>query len=251
MLEGIPRFPMNFPTLRPAAPRDRRAFTLIELLVVIVIISILAGLLLPVVSKVTNSAYKTSTKAAELQIVGAINSFQTDYGMYPVPTTSQATGTPGTSDLTFLPSVSNAPLFTVLRATEPTGTTQVNTRAVVYFQGQDAKSPTYPKNGFVPTTATSAKSNSNAGGGTSLSPGDYVDSWGNRYGIVMDTDYNNVVANPYSSTAAGADDATVTDGTKVLRFGVAVWTYGTDGKLGNNGTLPTDGTYYDDVVSWQ
>ena len=211
---------------------------------VIVIIGILAGLLLPVVSKVTNNAYKTQTKAAELQVIGAINSFQTDYGAYPVPTGTTNTGT---ADVSFAPTASNATLFQVLRATE-TGTPVVNSRVVGYFQGQDAKSSTYPKGGFVPSTATTAKSNVNAGGGTTLTPGDFVDAWGNRYGVVMDTDYNNVVANPYGTST---DDPTITDGTKVLRFGVAVWTYGTDGYKGNKGTVPTDGTYYDDVVSWQ
>ena len=68
---------------RLVRPR-RAAFTLIELLVVISIIAVLAGLLLPVVSKVTENARKVSAKSTETQIVSAINSFQTDYGQYPV-----------------------------------------------------------------------------------------------------------------------------------------------------------------------
>ena len=222
---------------------------------VIAIISILAGLLLPVVNKVTNNAYKTSTKAAERQIIGAINSFETDYGMYPVPTAAQANLAPNT-DLAFPPTASNAPLFTVLRATEPAGTTMVNTKAVVYFQGQDAKGTTYPKNGFVPSAAAlngnTPKSNSNNTTSVlTLTSGDYVDSWGNRYGIVMDTNYNNVVANPYAAGAPGNDTATVTDSTLVLHFGVAVWTYGTDGYSGSKAAPVAAGNYYDDVVSWQ
>ncbi len=50
---------------------------------VISIIAVLAGLLLPVVSKVTENARKVSAKSTETQIVSAVNSFQTDYGQYP------------------------------------------------------------------------------------------------------------------------------------------------------------------------
>ncbi len=53
---------------------------------VISIIAVLAGLLLPVVSKVTENARKVSAKSTETQIVSAVNSFQTDYGQYPVAT---------------------------------------------------------------------------------------------------------------------------------------------------------------------
>lgn len=60
------------------------AFTLIELLTVIAVIGILAGILIPTVSAVRNSASKAKTKVQFAQFAAAIESFRSAYGHYPV-----------------------------------------------------------------------------------------------------------------------------------------------------------------------
>jgi prepilin-type N-terminal cleavage/methylation domain-containing protein len=63
--------------------RPRRGFTLIELLVVISIIAILAGLLLPVISKARTTAKIAQAKVEINGIAAAISKYEADYSRYP------------------------------------------------------------------------------------------------------------------------------------------------------------------------
>ena len=211
---------MNFPL---SARRSSGAFTLIELLVVITIIAVLAGLLLPVVSKVTTNAQKVQAKSTEMQIVAAIKSFQTDYGIYPVmPTYSNN----GTSDTTYgASSPTSSKLMDILRADgqgdDATGTT-LNTRRVVYIEMPVAKNLSSPKNGIG-------------------QDGQPYDPWGTPYIIVIDSNYDNAITNPYTGTSAGFNP---------INTGAIVWSLGVD-KQGGQGSSKTSGTGLDDVISWQ
>ena len=222
---------------------------------VITIIAVLAGLLLPVVNSVQTTAKKTSTKSTEMQIVAAVNAYQTDYSQYPVPAAAAAANPPNdfTYDMTANP---NHVLFDVLRAlnvsTDP-NTGSLNARRTVYFESKNVKNVTSPHDGFIITGSPTGNNS------VPLHVGDLVDPFGNLYYIRVDSNYTNAVKNPYADdTATATDNASATPTTTdltLLRTGVVVYSYGVDGKIGNNGDKGTSPTWTptpgDDVVSWQ
>jgi prepilin-type N-terminal cleavage/methylation domain-containing protein len=83
--------------------RSLRGFTLIELLVVISIIAILAGLLLPAISRAKLAALKTTAKTDMKNLGTAISQYEADNSRFPVG--PQATGA---TDLTW--GLTNSPL---------------------------------------------------------------------------------------------------------------------------------------------
>ena len=250
---------MHTPEQRlPRHSSRQSAFTLIELLVVITIIGILAGLLLPVTSSVMKTARKTSARATEQQIVAAVNNYKTEYGAYPVPVTQ---GSAATNDYTYTADASggnnNGQLFDVLRAlndtTSPdTPTGSLNTRKVIYFEAKNVKNVTVPKDGFVAIQAASGNA------GVSLNIGDLVDPFGNLFGVRIDANYTGAIKNPYAESGKDASDDVSTPANSqdqsILRTGVVAFSYGVDGKIGDNGnagSTPYTPTPGDDVVSWQ
>jgi prepilin-type N-terminal cleavage/methylation domain-containing protein len=198
---------------------EPNAFTLIELLVVITIIIILMAFLFPAFRGVQNQAKIAQAKNDLTQIVTAVNAFYTEYGKYPVADADQGT------EKTF--SATNRQLMDILRSipgndpspTDPT-TNKYNLRKIVFLQPPNVKSD----------TAGSRRS------GVSPTDGNYYDPWGGIYSIRIDSDYNNQVANPYTSNAGATPN---------LQAGVIAWS------LGNDVVQGTDFKASDDVISWQ
>ena len=191
---------------------DRKAaFTLAELLLVIVIIVILAGLIFPVFQGVLERAKKLQAKNDLTQIVTAVNAFYTEYGRYPTSATTDATATYGPGGST----TENGGLFNELRAT---GLFTLNTRQIVFISPPDAKDQ------------------NNSRSGIKTSTGGYYDPWTTEYAVAMDADYNNQIANPYTSNARATPN---------LQGGVIAWSLGKDRVQG------TDFKASDDVISWQ
>jgi prepilin-type N-terminal cleavage/methylation domain-containing protein len=194
----------------------RDAFTLIELLVVITIIAILLGLLFPAFRGIQDQAKRTQAKNDLTQIVTAVNAFYTEYGKYPLSTTTDTTFGPGGSPTT------NETLFNELRGLSAT---TLNSRQIVFISPPDVKDKSNPRSGIGIDT-------SNAG--------QYFDPWGKNYVIRIDGDYDNQVDNPYSANAGSAPK---------LRSGVIVWSLGKDGTGGSGDKKSASSN--DDVTSWQ
>src|ERR1043166_10248791 len=118
--------------MRPPATHPR-AFTLIELLVVVAIIGILVGLLFPAFKAVQNQARSSQAKNDLTQIVNAVNAFYTDYGKYPISTTTDTTfGPGGTPNNALLNELQGCPTTGAVPPTCSANST-LNTRQIVFM----------------------------------------------------------------------------------------------------------------------
>jgi len=191
------------------------AFTLIELLVVIAIITVLAGFIMTAASSMIDRAKRVQAKNDLTQIVTAVTAFQTEYGVYPSTFAPEMTydGLNGNT---------NDKLFNALRGMDGT----INPRGIVFISPPAVKDNTKPLEGI------------------SGNDGQFYDAWGKPYIIRMDTDFNNVVTNPYSQNA----------GFGVVNTGVIAWSFGKDQSSESVPGPASDkksGSNADDVISWQ
>jgi len=219
-------------------PVRRSAFTLIELLTVIAIIAILMGLLFPAIGTIKESARKTQAKNDVTNIVAAVKQYYTEYGKYP----AVVEGTSTTQDDTAVGEQSaggaadNSALFNTLRSI-PDGLNtnpdyKYNPRRIVFFEGKAATDPTNPRAGFTDTPDATKK-------------GCFFDPWGKQYGVVIDTNYDNVIKLDDQYTDFRSPNAP--------RVGVGAFSLGKDSKLGtkDDKTYRKGATNSDDVISWQ
>jgi len=237
--------------------RTRSGFTLIELLTVIAIIAILMGLLLPALNSAKNAAKKAQAKNDLTQLVTAVKSFYTDYGVYPIDPSKAGVsgndieyGNPGATY--FLCDVVN-----VLRAdtTDPLLTTgssgvAINTREQIYLDVPYIKDPTNPKSGLIGGSNTSGAVTTSPDG-VALHTGDWVDPWGDSYILCIDADYDGYTQGytlgSYTDISYATDPTTSRSG--ALQTGCIGASLGADHNYGTTGNYKYIGS--DDVLSWQ
>ena len=149
----------NSPSPIPHPRTSKKKFTLIELLVVIAIIGILVAMLMPVLTSVRKRARITKAKAEMNAIITAIKSYESTYGILPVPAswTNGDIGTPYDHLMTLLTDVP-AP---------NSSTAYENSRHIRFLD--------------VPDNYTTDS---------------YLNPWQGKYEVYMDTDYDYELTGP-------------------------------------------------------
>jgi len=260
--------------------RQRAAFTLIELLVVIAIIAILAAMLLPALAAAKKAALKTKAKMEAVDLVNAINAYDTDYGRFPVSTNAQNQASSallgrnpdftyggiigGTQVGTIIPGgvLTNSEVIAILMDLQAYG------NGVTTINNGHVKNPKQVKylnakmSGYDPT-----QNDPKPPGGVDIT-GAYRDPWGNPYIISMDLNYDEQCEDSFYCQAKISQNGNGTIGYFGLvnpsiatpggldRFQfhgkVMVWSAGPDGKIDNTGTVKANaGFNKDNVLSWQ
>lgn len=141
------------------------AFTLLELLVTMFIIALLMGMLFPVIFNARQMALKAKANSYALQLVTAVQAFETEYGKYPDL---------GITDADTFVAADNHRLMNILRARE-TGPDLQNPRMYKYVEFTDARGLTKPRDGYD-------------------AAGNFLDPWGYQYKLKYDTDYDGQVS---------------------------------------------------------
>jgi len=230
--------------------RKRSAFTLIELLTVIAIIAILMGLLLPALNAAKNAARKAQAKNDITTLVGAVKSFFTDYGVYPID--PQAESTPQDLEYGASGETHNQDIINVLRADTQSADTlsasgsspvSVNPRMTVYLDVPLVKDNTSPKSGLSSISTQGPYSNHKGG--------DYYDPWGAPYIIAIDGNYDGYIQPTSSHVLLNYTDLNYVtfNGANAIQSGCIAGSFGSDRSQGSGGNDKFQGS--DDVLSWQ
>jgi len=203
-----------------------RGFTLIELLVVIVIIAILVSLAVPVTNIVMKKAQELKIKTVLKDIQVAIGHYRTEYNRFPIDPESGGTG--GDSDIEpFLTDGTVQPMINILMSNVDTsgGSTNMNPRQIKFLDLPFARNNQF---GIIDPS----------GGTGDGSPVQLVDSWGLPYTVLLDTNFDNRIANPDKNSN---DQLISSQAPEFLNSSSAIYSFGPDRQENTK----------DDIVSWR
>lgn len=204
--------------------RTKRAFTLIELLTVIAIIGVLVALLFPAIKSALIKAEGTKAQQGVSGLATAFRAYYTEYGKWP--------------------------------AAEPVGSTTptifVSTKLYGLLKGEDIGSaipfPVGTDDNIIPVTYNGNprhivflefKSADLAISGTTTN---FVDPWKNKYRCRFDSDYDNLVANPFLAYGPPPVNA--------VSAGFLAWSDGPDSQEDQGGDVPPSPLNKDNIKSW-